>query len=269
MKTIALAGASLLAFLTTTSALAQGAAQVTPAFRPPSSGPAPSDLPPGADTLPDLPSNLEPPPPVAKSAAPEEAPTPAIAELPLAQKPAKPPHFGQRGQVVISSATSLGVSSSAYSNSDASSLHVTFDPAIDYFVDDNVSIGFDLDIGYSDQKGYSGVTLVETRDTSYGAGVRIAYNIPLGPWFSVWTRATLGYSSETLTEPVSNLGTVDVKSEGAWLTLYAPLLVHPAPHYFLGLGPGVYHDLGRSVVGATTSNDRTTIYASFVVGGYF
>jgi opacity protein-like surface antigen len=266
MKSIALAAASFAAFLTASSAFAQ----ISPLNRPPSSGPLPSDLPPSADTLPDLPNTPEPAPAAKVDPEDPEAAT-AITELPLAEKPtAPPPHFGQRGQVVISSAMSLGVSSSAYSNSEASSLRVTFDPAIDVFVDENVSIGLDVDIGYSDQKGYAGGSLVETTSTSYGAGVRVAYNIPLGTSFSLWTRATLGYSAAKDSEPAVN-GTpaFDLKSEGAWLNLYAPLLVHPAPHYFLGVGPGVHHDLGRRVEGAKTSNDRTTIYASFVVGGYF
>src|SRR4051812_6693250 len=104
MKSIALAAASLAAFLTAPSAFAQ----TSPVNRPPSSGPMPSDLPPSANALPNLPNAPEPAPAVKTAPEDLEAP-PAIDDLPLAEKPATPPpHFGQRRQLVISSAMGLG-----------------------------------------------------------------------------------------------------------------------------------------------------------------
>jgi hypothetical protein len=52
-----------------------------------------------------------------------------------------------------------------------------------------------------------------------------------------------------------------------WLGLYAPVLIHPTRHFFLGIGPDVFVDLSRKVDEAMQK--RSSWGASSVVGGWF
>jgi hypothetical protein len=53
--------------------------------------------------------------------------------------------------------------------------------------------------------------------------------------------------------------------------LHAPVLFHPAPHFFVGLGPHLFHDLSRALRGAdAVSNSKRTFFGiSTTVGGWF
>ena len=57
-----------------------------------------------------------------------------------------------------------------------------------------------------------------------------------------------------------------------WTSLYVPLLVHPAPHFFVGLGPFVTHDVDHEYTaqnGGKGKNEGTTVGAALTVGGWF
>ena len=51
------------------------------------------------------------------------------------------------------------------------------------------------------------------------------------------------------------------------VSVFAPILVHPAPHLFLGLGPEAYNDISHAVGNST--NNRTFVGISSTVGGWF
>ena len=58
------------------------------------------------------------------------------------------------------------------------------------------------------------------------------------------------------------------------VALYAPLLVHPAPHAFVGFGPGIYQDLSRGYTdpavpdSTIVQNRETNLSLSLIVGGW-
>jgi hypothetical protein len=56
-----------------------------------------------------------------------------------------------------------------------------------------------------------------------------------------------------------------------WLGLSSPVLVHLAPHFFVGLGPNVTQDLSRSYTYGTASVQyrQTNIGAGTILGGAF
>jgi hypothetical protein len=87
-----------------------------------------------------------------------------------------------------------------------------------------------------------------------GLGVRAGYNIPMNGNVSVWPK----------------LGLTLAHSDGFFLfgdrtylevSVTAPFLVHVAPHFFIGGGPGLITQLGDVTV--------ATLNVSAVVGGYF
>src|SRR5208282_2385922 len=122
---------------------------------------------------------------------------------------------------------------------------------LDYFFVRNLSIGFDVAAGYSDDKGYGADgSLDETKTTSISGGVRLGVNVPLGDLFSFYPRVTLGLEQTRQAESVVSGGTDSVATSvgspattktGPWVNAFAPLLFHATPHFFLGVGPRVEH----------------------------
>ncbi len=56
-----------------------------------------------------------------------------------------------------------------------------------------------------------------------------------------------------------------------WVALYAPLLVHPASHVFVGFGPTLSRNLTRTVTfpgGQTLQNPSSSVGAGFLVGAW-
>ncbi len=119
---------------------------------------------------------------------------------------AKPVPFGHKGQwVMMGSSNSLGISNETFSNSAATFFNVGGGIGIDNFVLDNVSVGFDAEASYGDNKGYGATTLTETTSTAFSGGVRFGFNVPLGELFSWYPRLTLSLAStHSNTNPVSS-----------------------------------------------------------------
>ncbi|MGA7121967.1 MAG: hypothetical protein WBY94_17800, partial [Polyangiaceae bacterium] len=100
-----------------------------------------------------------------------------------AQTQPDPPsaRFGSPGQFVVTGGSDVAVSSTSYSASQATNLAATFAPALQYFIVRDVSVGLDVGLSYSDNKGYGADgSSVETKTTSLNVGPRIGVNIPLG-----------------------------------------------------------------------------------------
>jgi hypothetical protein len=215
----------------------------------------------------------------------------ALAELTLltafegparAQTQPDPPsaRFGSPGQFVVTGGSDVAVSSTSYSASQANGLAATFSPALQYFIVRDVSIGLDVGLSYSDDKGYGADgSLVETKTTSIYAGPRIGVNIPLSRVVSFYPNFSLGFqwrkqdeqliSGLSLSIAGSAVGYPSSSQLGPYVDLYLPLLFHPTSHFFMGIGPGFYHDFGTVSGGPSVGGQRTTISAGFVVGGYW
>jgi hypothetical protein len=113
-------------------------------------------------------------------------------------------------------------------------------PALDYFVIQNLSVGgafeFDFASGNPDR-------------TTFSVAPEVGYEFALSDSWSFWPQASL------------SMGFPNPGNPFVTVTLFAPFLVHPAEHFFFGLGPGFAQDL--------TSNPTTQIFGAFRIGGYF
>jgi hypothetical protein len=232
----------------------------------------------------------EQPPTTAQATAPEQTddglqvPTtlaPLSPDTSSVDRPPPPPTlpvpFGHRGQwVMMGSSNSLGIANETFNNSSATFFNVGGAIGIDNFVVDNVSVGFDAEADYYDKKGYGATTLTETSSTAFSGGVRFGFNVPLGELLSWYPRLTLSlYSSHSNTKPVSSFDGGPLpppsseSSVGPATNLYAPLLVHPAPHLVVGFGPRLEHDFGVARGGPYDGSQTTLLSGQFVIGGWW
>jgi hypothetical protein len=113
-------------------------------------------------------------------------------------------------------------------------------PALDYFVIANLSVGgaveFDFTSGNPDT-------------TAFGIAPDVGYELALSDTWSFWPSASL-----PMTFPSRGSATLALR-------IFAPFLVHPAEHFFFGIGPGFEQGL--------TSSPTTHIFGDFIIGGYF
>ena len=210
-------------------------------------------------TLPDVP------------VAPPAPPRPPAAEPPYAP-------FGSPGQVVLGDGTSISATSTQYSGSAASELALSFSPSFDVFLFRNLSIGLRATLSFSDSVGYAAdSSLLRTHSTTVAIGPVFGANVPLGTNFSLWPRLTLAVESVHQDQSVASATTQAASSEvapsstraGPSVDLYLPLLFHATPHLFIGAGPYVFHDFGRTQGNPNIGGERTTVGGSLFVGGYF
>ncbi len=177
---------------------------------------------------------------------------------------------------MLGSSNSLGISNETFSNSSATFFNVGGEIGIDNFVVDNVSVGFDAAASYGDDKGYGATTFTETTSTAFSGGVRFGFNVPLGELFSWYPRLTLSLgSTHSDTRAISSFDGAPLpppsseSSVGPATNLYAPLLVHPAPHFVVGFGPRLQHDFSVARGGPYDGSQSTLLSGEFVVGGWW
>lgn len=195
-----------------------------------------------------------------------------------ARRPPAAP-FGSPGQFVFTGGSDIGISSISWGASQASRFAAAFSPGLDYFFARNIALGVDVDLSYADGKGYgSDGSLVETKTSTISAGPRIGINVPLGRVISWYPRLTVGLDWTTRDQllvsgsslSVANpYGSPSTTQFGPWIDLYLPLLFHPTSHFFVGIGPGIYHDFGEVSGSPGAGGQRTTVSAWFIVGGYW
>ncbi len=147
--------------------------------------------------------------------------------------------FGTVGQVVISDDLSGSI---GYTSGAGDAFFIRLNPAADYFFKENLSLGGYVTLATAFQDGEDPLTV--------GLGVRAGYNIPLNSTVSVWPRLGLAVGH---TSPFDRTFLE--------ISLTGPFLVHLAPHFFVGGGPGLVTQLGDDTV--------ATLSVSTLVGGYF
>lgn len=177
---------------------------------------------------------------------------PALAEPSPAATQVGPdaPVFGQRGQLVVTSAFAL---SAGYLREGGRSL-ITFDfsPSAHYFVAQNFSLGLGVTVRQSPYvitvyNEYGPGADVVSHSTTLAIAGSAGYNAPLGKLVSLWTRADFGFADNQypgLAAPSAPFS--GHTSQGVWLELFAPFLVHPVPHFFVGLGPDLLGEIALS-----------------------
>jgi hypothetical protein len=232
----------------------------------------------------------------AQDASPLSAPTaesvepgPAVVETPptIAAKrvATRPPRFGDRGQFTLLGGSNVGISSTSSTSSLASSFGVIASPQLDYFVVRNISLGLDTYVSLGSGQGYGqDGSLVSSHTEQARVGGRVGVNLPFGRFFSWYPRVAFGYESLQRDDKLvsgqsistlSPTGYPSTSQKGAYLDVYAPLLIHPVSHFFLGFGPELFQDFGNATTTAlaTSARDvgalRTSLGAGFVLGGYW
>jgi hypothetical protein len=139
--------------------------------------------------------------------------------------------FGAKGQLAISSDAALEIKH--ISPGDTTS--ITLQPAVDYFIIDQLSIGGFIGLDYATTKGGS--------TTRFSIGPRVGYNVTLSDLLSIWPK--IGFSFATTSTDVESGGTDTTTSSNSALALniFVPFMFHPATHFFAGFGPFLDTDL--------------------------
>jgi hypothetical protein len=174
--------------------------------------------------------------------------------------------FGGPGTLAISNDMNLGFYGSSISDNGGSSWTFTLAPAADYFVIQGLSLGAQVVYTHTNVSGPSAegsTTSTTTNTDTFGIGPRVGYNIPINDLLSFWPKLALIYTDIAMTGASGS--TFDIQ-------LYAPLLLHLAPHFFVGLGPKIQTDLTASAnyAGTNVPNPpKTTSYGLyFTIGGW-
>lgn len=159
--------------------------------------------------------------------------------------------FGHEGQLAISSDAALQISHI----SPGDTTTITLQPAVDYFVVENLSLGGFIGLDYSTNDGGS--------TTRFSVGPRVGYNIRLSDLVSIWPK--LGFSFATtstdIDTPSEDVTITTSENSGIALNLFAPIMFHPAPHFFAGFGPFLDTDL--------SGDDKVTVFGlKLTLGGW-
>lgn len=153
--------------------------------------------------------------------------------------------FGAKSQVVIAQDLQFNLS---YNTAGSDNFTIVLAPGADYFVKENLSVGAGIAFGQIFQSGEDA--------TSLGGNVRLGYNLAYDEKISIWPKISAGIVYNKTTTFVFG-------PDGTFFQLggFAPVLYHPASHFFVGLGPNVDILLGDS--------SGISFGVRSIVGGYF
>lgn len=170
--------------------------------------------------------------------------------------------FGGARQIAVSSDVALTIARATTNGVPGGTTTIDLAPALDYFALKNVSVG-----------GFIGFKYATTGDNDanrFSMGPRVGYNLNLSDLVSLWPKIGFSYArtSTTTSAIVPDAGqtsttTVQRTTTGSAvaLNLFAPLLFHPAVHFFAGIGPFLDTDL--------SGDNRTTVWgAKMTLGGW-
>jgi hypothetical protein len=149
----------------------------------------------------------------------------------------------QQGTFVVTNEASVGFQQRLNNPTNTS---FTLQPALQYFLAPNVSIGGSILFGYSSGGGNS--------VTVFGLAPEVGYDLTLSDTWSFWPGISVGFRTFSASPGAS--------STSAYASIDAPFLIHPAEHFFFGAGPGLS-------VGLAGDNKVNTINVGFTIGGYF
>jgi len=164
--------------------------------------------------------------------------------------------FGQAGEFVLSNELVLRGYWTGYAGSSSTSSGGSFAVGLDHFLADHVSIGASVTGYYGTSTGIDATTSAVVSSQSEGGALaaRAGVDIPLGGSFSFWPHASLGVGEQVVNQQEGGRSREDDKIVS--VGVYAPFLVHPTTHFFLGLGPSASHDLSRAVTVAPGGDPR-------------
>ena len=133
-----------------------------------------------------------------------------------------------------------------YSKTGGGDWHLHLRPALDVFVQPNVSVGGNVVI---DTGGGS---------STIGLGARAGYHVALSELVSLWPLAGLSFRRNSVNNgPTSSIIALDIN---------VPFLFHLVPHFLLGVGPFFSLPLTNS---QAMGNKDPSYGLTALVGGYF
>lgn len=138
--------------------------------------------------------------------------------------------FAARHQWVLSSDAAMSIQRTSQRGGKRGSLTVTVAPAADFFIIENLSLGLSVGV----QHARSG----DARSTRASAGPRIGYNVELTHLISFWPRIGLSYSFSATRDDE-----LRARNHAVGINAFAPFLMHPVAHFFVGFGPFIDTDL--------------------------
>jgi hypothetical protein len=212
------------------------------------------------------PQTYEAPPQQTYAPPPGYAPPQGYEPQPPAMVPAAVT-LGAAGQIVLSDDLLVTATRTSFSSAgtSVSSTSITLQPAIDFFVAPNLSIGGQLRIGIS-SSDYVG------DQTTIGLLPRIGYNIPIGAAASIWPRGSLAYVHYSNSVSSTGVGTTSSSYTVSFIA-FVPVLFQPAPHFFVGGGPFLSTDLvskSDDGFGNSVDGSKATEFGLLsTLGGYF
>jgi hypothetical protein len=162
--------------------------------------------------------------------------------------------FGQDGQIAVSSDAGLSISNTSVSGVDGSTTSVTLRPSVDWFVVDAISLGGFVGVQYDSADGGSTAII--------SVGPRVGYNLPISARTSVWPKVGISFANTRVTsDDDDGVEDEEASNTAAQLNLFVPVMFHPVPHFFLGLGPALDLDLNGEA-------KATTIAVRLTIGGW-
>ena len=196
----------------------------------------------------------------------EAAPNPVAPPAPATAR-----RFGDPGEWVFT-AELQGALGTSWSGSGESTTSESVLPGAEYFVVRDVSVGANV---YANASQTSNGPSYSANTASFGAAAHLGVNIPLGSAFSLYPRAYVGYGHGSASSALRNTAGQELAGSDSfnesWVALDVPLLVHPAPHFFVGFGPRVNRDLYQQYDypnAPSASHPATSFGAGLLVGGW-
>ena len=183
---------------------------------------------------------------------------PARADDSTPRATSSPGGFGAVGQVAVSADVQLDVVHR--SQGGASRTTVVIRPALDYFLMPSLSVGGF--VGWSSGNTSLGPLAGNTDLTEVSIGARIGYDLRLADTLSLWGQLRLAYAHDTFT-PAAGTGT---SGSVVPITLFVPLIFHPAPHFFVGVGPVLSQQIVNSIAMESVATD---FGLQSIIGGWF
>ena len=181
--------------------------------------------------------------------------------------------FSGGGTGLLTPATMLDFGGTSSSNNGGSQVGFSLAPAADYFVIDNLSLGLELLFGYdsyspgsvtiSTPGGSTTTSAPSTNLTEYGVAPRVGYNIPIGGSVSIWPKVFFEHAGYSVGGAGKGYGNIQL------LGAYVPVLYHPTPHFYVGLGPNILTELGASSDGQSATSKITSYGIFGSAGGWF
>lgn len=205
-----------------------------------------------------VPANAADPGPV--RSAPAQSPS-------IANKPAPPPPspttvtgFGVPRQVVLWGASALDVGGARWSESELTSFGVSVNTSLDYFLSREFTIGVDFGLGHLSEETLSKPCQEPSTLTRFGASVGPAFgaNAPISERITAFPRLSLLYGTSTTNTDMAMIDdsygppvclqyrrTRRDHQKEILVRAFIPVLVHPAPHVFVGGGPYLQSQVSR------------------------